>query len=113
MLERLCLVFLFTGLIASSLNAAKFPKASFVTTEIKPGGEKGATHTVTGNLTLHGVSKSIQFPAKIADSPEAATLDSEFFLNRKDFQINYPGMANDLIRDEVVIKLAIRAERKH
>jgi len=62
---------------------------------------------------LHGVTKSIQFPAKIAVNPDAATLDSEFFLNRKDFQINYPGMANDLIRDEVVIKLAIRTARKH
>ena len=67
---------------------------------------------MTGNLTLHGVTKSIQFPAKIAVAPEAATLDSEFFINRKDFGINYPGMTNDLIRDEVVIRLAVRAPRK-
>ncbi|MFO0572280.1 MAG: YceI family protein [Polyangiaceae bacterium] len=29
------------------------------------GGEKGATHTVTGNLTLRGVTKSVTFPATI------------------------------------------------
>ena len=44
-------------------DVAKFPKAHFVSTAIKPGGEKGATHTVTGNLELHGVTKSISFPA--------------------------------------------------
>jgi polyisoprenoid-binding protein YceI len=98
-------------------DVAKFPKSTFESTEISKGSTdtkfKEATHTVTGNLMLHGVTKSIQFPAKIAVTADEATLDSEFFLNRKDFQINYPGMANDLIRDEVVIKLAIRALRKH
>lgn len=98
-------------------DVAKFPKSTFESTEISKGSTdtkfKDATHTVTGNLMLHGVTKSIQFPAKIAVTADAAALDSEFFLNRKDFQINYPGMANDLIRDEVVIKLAIRAPRKH
>ena len=97
-------------------DVAKFPKSTFETTGITKGSTdakaKDATHTVTGNLTLHGVTKSIQFPARIGVTADAATLDSEFFLNRKDFQINYPGMANDLIRDEVVINLAIRAPRK-
>jgi polyisoprenoid-binding protein YceI len=98
-------------------DVAKFPKSTFDSTEITTGNTdakaKDATHTVTGNLTLHGVTKSIQFPAKINVTPEAATLNSEFFLNRRDFQINFPGMPNDLIRDEVVIKLAMRAARKH
>jgi polyisoprenoid-binding protein YceI len=76
------------------------------------GGFKGATHTVTGNLTLHGVTKSISFPAKIAVSGDRATLDSEFFINRKDFGITYPGKANDLIRDEAVIKLAVHGPAK-
>jgi polyisoprenoid-binding protein YceI len=97
-------------------DVAKFPKSTFESTEIKTGSSdakaKDATHTVTGNLTLHGVTKSIQFPAKIAVTSDAASLDSEFFLNRKDFGVNYPGMANDLIRDEVVLKLAIRAPKK-
>jgi polyisoprenoid-binding protein YceI len=97
-------------------DIAKFPKATFETTEIRKGSTdakaKDATHTVTGNLALHGVTKSIQFPARLAVTPKDATLDSEFFLNRKDFGIVYPGMPNDLIREEVVIKLAIHAPRK-
>jgi hypothetical protein len=36
-------------------------------------------------------------------------LKAEFAINRRDFNMNYPGMANDLIRDNVVIKLDIQA----
>jgi polyisoprenoid-binding protein YceI len=97
-------------------DVAKFPTSTFVSTGIEAGGNdpkaKDATHTVTGNLTLHGVTKSISFPAKIAVIGDNATLDSEFFINRKDFGITYPGKANDLIRDEVVIKLAIHVSVK-
>lgn len=93
-------------------DVAKFPKATFVTTEIKPGGEKGATHTVTGNLTLHGVTKSISFPATVAVKDGGFELNSEFALNRKDFGIVYPGKTDDLIRDEVVLKIAVKAPKK-
>ena len=92
-------------------DVAKFPKAEFVSTEIKAGGEKGATHTVTGNLTMHGVTKSISFPATIAVSPDAAIVDSTFSINRKDFGINYAGAADNLIRDEVVLTLKIHATK--
>lgn len=92
-------------------DVAKFPKATFVSTEIKPGGEKGASHTVTGNLTLHGVTKSISFPATLTVDEGSVAIDSDFFINRKDFGIEYPGMPNDLIRDEVVIKLAVKAPK--
>jgi polyisoprenoid-binding protein YceI len=44
---------------------SKYPRAKFVSTSIRKGGKKGATHTVTGNLTLRGVTKSIAFPATI------------------------------------------------
>lgn len=96
---------------ADFFDVAKFPKATFASTEIKPGGEKGATHTVTGNLELHGVKKSINFPANITVTNDAAEMNSEFVINRKDFGIVYPGPANNLIRDEVVLKLSIRVPR--
>jgi polyisoprenoid-binding protein YceI len=55
------------------------------------------------------VTKSITFPAKIQVGDEAATVQAEFAINRKDFGINYPGKPNDLIRDNVVIKLDLKA----
>jgi polyisoprenoid-binding protein YceI len=91
-------------------DVGKFPKATFNSTEVKKGGEKG--HTVTGNLNLHGVTKSISFPASIKTSPTSADVDAEFAINRKDFGLVYAGAADDLIRDDVVIKLSIRAPKK-
>jgi polyisoprenoid-binding protein YceI len=92
-------------------DVAKFPEASFVSTEIKPGGDKGASHTVTGNLTLRGVTKAVTFPATISITPDAANVDADFAINRKDFGINYAGAADNLIRDDVVLKLTIRANK--
>ena len=96
---------------ADFFDVTKFPQAQFVSTEIKPGGEKGASHTITGNLTLHGVTKAISFPATIAVTPDTATVDSNFAINRKDFGVNFAGASDDLIRDDVVLKFAIRATK--
>jgi polyisoprenoid-binding protein YceI len=97
---------------ADFFDVAKYPEAKFESTAIKAGGDKGASHTVTGNLTLHGVTKSISFPATIAAAPDAVTVDSTFAVNRKDFGINYAGAADNLIRDDVVLTLKIRATKK-
>jgi polyisoprenoid-binding protein YceI len=90
-------------------DTAKYPTSTFTLTEVKVGGDKGATHTVTGNLELHGVTKSISFPATVAVSADKVDLTSEFVIKRQDFGITYPGMADDLIRDEVVFKLDLHA----
>lgn len=97
---------------ADFFEVEKFPKASFTSTEIKKGGDKGATHTVAGNLTLHGVTKGISFPATIRTTDSGVEVDAEFAINRKDFGIVYAGMPDDLIRDDVVIKLTIRSQKK-
>jgi len=96
---------------ADFFDVAKYPEATFVSTAIKAGGEKGASHTVTGNLTMHGVTKSVSFPAMIAVTPGIASVDANFSVNRKDFGINYAGVANNLIRDDVVLTLTIRANK--
>lgn len=92
-------------------DVAKFPKARFSSTAIKAGGEGGASHTITGNLDLHGVTKSITFPATIRVTAEGVEVDAEFAINRKDFGIVYPGMPDDLIKDDVAIKLTIRSRK--
>jgi polyisoprenoid-binding protein YceI len=96
---------------ADFFDVAKFPEANFVSTAIKAGGENGASHTVTGNLTMHGVTKAITFPATINVTPDAATVESSFSINRKDFGINYAGAADNLIRDNVVLTLHVRATK--
>src|SRR5688572_22648179 len=66
---------------ADFFDVAKFPQATFASTEIKAGGTGGASHTITGNLTLHGVTKSVTFPATINVTPDAANVDANFSIN--------------------------------
>lgn len=96
---------------ADFFDVAKFPKASFVSTEVKKGGDKGASHTVTGNLTLHGVTKGVSFPANVRTTAGGVDVDAEFAINRKDFGLVYAGKPDDLIRDDVVIRLTIRSKK--
>ena len=93
-------------------DVAKYPKATFISTNIEPSTANGATHSVTGNFDLHGIKKSISFPATIQVAPTNVSVNAEFAINRKDFNLNYPGKADDLIRDGVVIKLTLNVPRK-
>jgi polyisoprenoid-binding protein YceI len=87
-------------------NVQQFPVATFTATAIE---QSGTPQKVTGNLDLHGVTKSVSFPANIQVAGDAVMVKAEFAINRRDFNINYPGMPNDLIRDNVVLKLDIKA----
>ena len=89
-------------------DVAKFPTATFRSTEIK---KEGDSHTISGNLTLHGVTQRISFPATITVSEGRVDASAEFSINRQDYGISYPGMRDDLIRDLVVIKLSLGLPR--
>jgi polyisoprenoid-binding protein YceI len=94
-------------------DVEKFPKATFASTKIVPDTAKGAgNYTVTGDFTLHGQTKSITFPSKITVTDQDVAVDSEFSINRKDFGIVYAGKADDLIRDDVVIRFNLKSPRK-
>jgi polyisoprenoid-binding protein YceI len=96
---------------ADFFDIARFPIARFESTSIRSGGENGATNTVTGNLELHGVTKSITFPATIRTGGDTVDVDAEFAIDRQDFNVTYPGMPDDLIKDEILVKLTVRAKR--
>src|SRR5437879_10186031 len=93
-------------------DVGKYPKATFVSTKIEPSATGGPAYTVTGNFDLHGIKKSISFPATIQIAPDNISVNAEFAINRKDFGILYPGKADDLIRDGVVIKLSLKVPRQ-
>lgn len=96
---------------ADFFDTAKFPTATFASTEIKAGGT-GGSHTVKGNLTLRGVTKVVSFPATIVVKGSEVSGKTEFSINRKDFGLVYAGKADDLIRDGVVLKIDVKASAK-
>ena len=85
-------------------DAESHPTASFISTSVS---KTAAGYDVTGNLEMRGVSKSVTFPATITVGDGEITADAEFFIKRFDWGIVYEGRADDLIRDEVVLKLHI------
>lgn len=90
----------------------KFPKSSFISTMIAAPAAAGGNYTVTGELVMRGVKKSITFPATIEVKGDEANVKAEFSINRKDFGIVYAGKADDLIRDDVVLRLDLKAAKK-
>jgi polyisoprenoid-binding protein YceI len=87
-------------------DVAKYPVSTFTVTSIAG---TGPTNTIIGNLDLHGVSKSISFPAAVQIADDAVSLKATFAINRRQWNINYAGKANDLIRDGVIIRLDLKA----
>ena len=78
---------------------AKFSARSFESTE------KGTQ--VKGNLTLRGVTKEISFLATTASTVTSASINAEFTINRQLWGVSYPGRPDNLIKDDVLIKLNV------
>ncbi|MFP6585023.1 MAG: YceI family protein [Candidatus Hydrogenedentota bacterium] len=81
-------------------DVATYPTAKFVSTSIE--GSDGE-YRVSGNFTLHGVTKNITFTADVELEDDSLIAEADFSINRKDFNVNYDGLADDLIREKVVL----------
>ncbi|HUP47199.1 MAG TPA: YceI family protein [Thermoanaerobaculia bacterium] len=93
---------------ADFFDVARYPKATFTSTSIAEapaGAPAGTTHRVTGVLDLHGAKKEVTFPVTAEVTGEGVRTRSEFTINRHDWGISYRGAADDLIRDNVLIRL--------
>ncbi len=60
----------------------KFPTAVFVMTKFDG-------KNVTGNLTLHGITKLITFPAKVSSTTTSVTATASIPVDRTEFNIKY------------------------
>jgi len=96
----------------------KFPTGSFEITAVTPKeGVEGVTHSITGNLTLKGVTKSITFDAEImADAETLRAKTRDFKINRTDWGVMYGsdliGTAKDkLISNDVTLSIGFTAQR--
>ena len=87
----------------------KYPTAKFEASDFKKVDTTGFTHMVTGNLTIKDSTHSVAFPATIAVTDDAVTAKADFIINRQNWGITYPGMPDDLIKNDVRIILDVRA----
>jgi len=98
------------------LSADKFATATFVSTQVTPG--QGAQGTMTGNLTLMGVTKPVTFNVTLVGAghevlplplgQRSAGFEATATIKRSDFGSTY---LNNLVGDEVT--LTIEAEFDH
>lgn len=86
-------------------DVREHPTAVFESSSIAAGEEPGA-YTVSGNLTLHGVTREISFPATIDVTETGFALDSSFTIDRTEFGMDY-GL--DRVEKEVTLKVEVEA----
>ena len=67
------------------------------------------THTVSGNLTIRGITKNIEFPASIVVGNNSANAIAKFNVDRTQWNIVYPGKPDDLIRNEIHLGISLKA----
>jgi polyisoprenoid-binding protein YceI len=68
----------------------KHPKATFKSTAIKAApGANGITHEVTGDLTIHGVTKAITVPVKATTDDKGVTIEGKITIKQEDFGMTY------------------------
>ena len=69
------------------------------------------THTISGNLTLKGITKNIEFPAKVTVTGTEVDALAKFNIDRKQWNIVYAGKPDDLIRDQVHLGISLKAKK--
>jgi len=91
-------------------DAAKYPKIRFTSIGVKA---KGSQLTVKGNLTMHGKTKLVSIPFKVAKGKNGAGVDvttykGKLTLDRNEFGIGTDSVAAKIsLEDEVEIELLI------
>ncbi|MES2997646.1 MAG: YceI family protein [Verrucomicrobiota bacterium] len=93
---------------ADFFDVEKYPKSTFDVTGVEK--DADSSYKISGNFTFHGVTKNISFPATVLREGGNVRIRTKFDINRKDFGVNYPGKADDAIRDQVVIELDLLAK---
>jgi polyisoprenoid-binding protein YceI len=69
-------------------DVAKYPQIHFASKGIA---KSAGGYQVTGDLTLHGVTKSISFPFDFKKSPTGGAFTGSFTVNRNDYKLGKPG----------------------
>ena len=66
---------------------------------------------MTSETLVRGQTRTITFPANVQVTDGEVSARAEFSIDRQQFGITYPGMPDDLISDQVVIRFDVHAPR--
>jgi polyisoprenoid-binding protein YceI len=94
-------------------SVEKFNTSSFKITEAKS--SNGTDYTITGNLTIKGITQKVYFPAKVAVAGKKVTATGQIKFDRTKFEIKYRSgsyfedLADKMIYDEVKLDVKLVA----
>lgn len=96
-------------------DVEKFPQGSFKITKVAT---NGTTATITGNLTLKNITKSVSFPATVTRNGNTLTAKATGVkFNRTEFDVKYrsgnffSGLGDRAIEDEIEIDIELVATK--
>lgn len=95
---------------ADFLDVEKHPTITFTSTSVK---SKGSQLTVKGQLSMHGKTKAVSIPFKVANGKNGAGVDTRTYkgkltIDRNDFGVGTDSIAAKIsLEDEVEIKLLV------
>ncbi|MEN9700594.1 MAG: hypothetical protein RLZZ301_1792 [Bacteroidota bacterium] len=87
-------------------NATKYPYAKFKSTKID---KKDSGYTITGDLTIKGITKLVAIPATLTKSGSKISFKGTFNVNRMDFKV---GHKSDQVPDIMKVSFNVPAITK-
>lgn len=94
------------------------PEAKFVITQIVRSKDSKTGYTLTGNLSIKGITKSIAFAADVTTAGDSVTgLTPEFTIDRAEFDIKFKSkkffndLKDDFINDEITLVIKLSASK--
>lgn len=104
---------------ADFFDAEKFPELTFKSTKVQPAGTN--KFNVTGDLSIHGVTKQVTLPVtflgsmKLPNGSEKGGFETSTVLNRKDYGLMWNRAIESggfLLGDDVTITINLEVNRK-
>jgi polyisoprenoid-binding protein YceI len=99
-------------------SVATNPTATFeITGATGKTGDTTATHDISGNLTIKGITKNLTFPAKVTLADDKVEATAEFFFDRTLYDIKFNSasffekLGDNAINNEIGIKLSLKASK--
>ncbi len=92
---------------ADYFDVQKFPIINLTSTKVTASTVAG-TYILFGNLTIKGVTKSVQFPFTVTTKPNGYLFAGSFEINRRDFGV---GGSSISMADKLTVTLSVLATK--
>ena len=88
-------------------DVPSYPVSNYDVTSITKTGE--GQYEITGNLTMRGKTNSVTFTSTVVRSETTAAIRAKFDLKRYQWDINYKGLGENILNEEVILDFNLEA----